>query len=115
MGDRRLIGGLGGGGRFRRLRGLGILMEAAGGCVKSRRRVGCGGFYGGWLTAVALFVLQRHGEVCLLAGGVDALDVEHRLLARGGFLYGFLEVVDGGDGSVVHLLDDEASADSCGL
>ena len=45
-----LIGGLGGGGRFRRLRGLGILMEAAGGRVKSRRRVGCGGYYDGLLA-----------------------------------------------------------------
>ena len=82
-------------------------------------RVACGSFRGRLVVVVPLpsygclsVVLQRNGKVSLLACRVDALYVEHRLLACRGVSYGLLQVFYRADALVVHLLDYEPAVDA---
>ena len=56
----------------------------------------------------SLFISQWNGEVALLSCRIDTLDIEHRFLAGRSLFHDILQVVDGLDALVVHLLDDKA-------
>ena len=60
-----------------------------------------------------LFVLKRHCEVTLLAGRIDTLYVENRLLRLRCVLYNLLQIVDGPYALVVDFLDDESLRNAC--